>query len=189
MKNIERVDFSDVLKRFDREHPINQETNEWARDRLKNANERFGGEWYSVQLSRREVLSGIELVYHHDPGSGLVLIPEEGSTVSEAKDKFLKIRLDYSKKNSDCYEKIVKFGSRMFDYVFLCTAPLKGFGVTEHEKLDHTEENLVHIDGLHRLVAWAVKGRLGWFRYNVFSKKIYAFVAGDVNIVQHNQKQ
>ena len=180
MRILKKVNFSEVLQAFDKEHAVNKGTNSWARERLGNANDYFGGEWYYIRLSRKEILSGVELIWHHDPSSGLKLIPETGLTVAKAKDKFLEIRQSYSRDNSDCYTKIIDFGDSAFNPIFLCTKPLKGFGIAEHEKLLHIEGNLVHIDGLHRLVAWAVAGKINWFRYS-FSKKINAFVAGHVS--------
>jgi hypothetical protein len=47
----------------------------------------------------------------------------------------------------------------------------------EYEMLKHQNGSLVHLDGLHRLIAWATAGKFGRFRY-YFGKKLDVFIAG-----------
>lgn len=174
---LKKLIFSEVLAIFDNEHPIGEGTNNWARKMLNNANNKFCGEWYSTQLSRREVLN-ILLVWHRD--GELELISEQGMAVWEVVRRWKEIEDEYKKKNSGCYKKIMKFSRDQFSTVFLAVKPIKGCGSTEHEKLKYQDGSLVHLDGLHRLIAWAIAGKFNLFKYYFGKKKLDAFVAGPV---------
>jgi uncharacterized protein DUF6309 len=179
MNNIRAVAFNEVLSAFDKEHPMAQGSNEWARTRLVEANQKFKGEWRKVSLSRRD-LNNILLVWHHDPKEGLELIPEHGATLAEVAARWKNIRHTYQSTNTECFKKILAFGESPFSTVFLSAAPLKGFNVPEYEKLQYREGCLVHLDGLHRLIGWAIAVRFNWFRYFFSKDKVEAFVAGSL---------
>lgn len=179
MKVLQKISFPEVLKAFDQEHSVKEGTNDWARKRLEDANKKFGGEWYRIKLSRREALN-ILLVWHHDTREGLMLISEGGSTVRDVANYWKEIKDDYRKKNKSCYEKIMRFSKDAFSSVFLSVKPITGYGVAEYEKLKYRNGTLVHLDGLHRLIGWAIAGRFKWFRYYFSKKKVGAFVAGPV---------
>lgn len=178
MKIIDKANFLTVLSVFDREHPTSEGTNSWARKMLENANHEFNGEWHQVQLSRKDIL-GILLVGHHDPMDGLVLIPEQGMSVRMVAKHWKDIKSIYQVKNKDCYAKITKFSEQPFSAIFLSVRPIKGYDVPEYENLEYKNNALVHLDGLHRLVAWAIAGRFNRFRY-FLGRKLNAFIAGPI---------
>lgn len=177
MKNIKKVSFPEVLEIFDSEHSVNEGSNDWARKKLQEANEKFKGIWWKAELSRREILN-ILLVWHLD--GDLELIPPTGLTVLETKRRFKEIRDEYRAKSKNCYEKIIKFGQDPFSPIFLSTEPLRGYGSAEYERLRYRNNHLVHLDGLHSLIAWAVVGRLNRFKYYFSPQKVNAFIAGPV---------
>lgn len=178
MKKISKVEFSTVLSIFDQEHLIGDGTNSWARKMLENANNKFGGEWHQVQLSRKEILE-ILLVGHHDPIGGLVLIPKQGMSVRMVARRWEEIKNIYKVENKDCYAKITKFSKKPFSNIFLSVEPIKGYSVSEYENLEYKKNTLVHLDGLHRLIAWAIAGRFNRFRY-FLGGKLNAFVSGPI---------
>jgi hypothetical protein len=179
MKIIRKVEISEVLSSFDKEHQASDGTNSWARTMIENANHKFNGEWHLAELSRREVLR-VLLVWHCDPEDGLELIPKEGMSVEEVTEHLRKIEDEYRKRNSDCYEKIKKFSKNNFSTLFLSIEPIKGYGVQQYDDLQYRKGSLVHLDGLHRLIAWALAGRLGFLDYLFSKEKINAFIAGPI---------
>lgn len=65
-----------------------------------------------------------------------------------------------------------------FSPVFLSVEPMKGYGIPEYEKLEYRKDTLVHLDGLHRLIAWAIARRLGLLKYFFSRGKVASFIAG-----------
>lgn len=178
MKILKKVDFSEVLKDFDKEHPRDRGSNDWAWQRLHDANQKFNGIWHKVRLSRKDVLN-ILLVWHKD--KDLELIPQTGLSVLEAGERFQTIKDEYREQNKDCYDKIMRFSQDVFSLVFLSAEPIKGFGVPEYEYLQYKSKYLVHLDGLHRLIAWEIAGRFGLLKYYLTREKLEAYVAGIVS--------
>lgn len=177
----ENVSFDEVQKIFNKEHHTSS-THNWTAERLKNANSVYHGKWSLVELSSREVRSKISLMYHHHRGDneygvGIELIPQHGATVTQATKNLLNSIGEYKKENKGCLETIKHHKNSSFDPIFLCREPLKGFEITEHEQMKAPLDNLIHIDGLHRLIAWSIDGRFN-FPKKLSRKHVTAYLAG-----------
>lgn len=180
MKIIQKADLSEVLKSFDQSHVVTDGTNEWAREMLVCADEKFHGQWYKVRLDKKDVLNTL-LVYHQDPeveGVGIPLIPRQGATVRQVIARWPKVKNEYKEKNNACFEKIIRFGKAEFSPIFLSTKPLTEYDQQVYEKLEYHDEALVHLDGTHRLIAWTLAGRFNPIKYYFSKKKLEVFVAG-----------
>lgn len=172
---MKRVSFEEVMAVFHKEHDKDRGSNEWALGVLSDANQQFGGNWIFKKLKRKEALS-IVLPWHgHWEGqNNIILIPKEGMTLGTAIKRYNSIK-NYKSENPKCWDTIeYLMNKKDSSSVFLSTAPIKGYKV--FEDLKECEGHLIHMDGLHRLIAWGVSGRLGFWRY-FFGKKIKAYIA------------
>jgi len=180
MRVIKRVEFTDVLNVFDQEHPTDDKstetnTNSWARQNLSNANNKFQGKWVYVRLSRKDVLD-IMLPWHASEGGAIELVPETevGLTVDGAA---MKVRLtdNYKSKSPKCWRKIQYFIDKGYSPVFLSVGIPSN--ADEYRNMPEPEGRFIHLDGLHRLIAWAVGGSFKPVSY-LFSRKLTAYIAG-----------
>lgn len=181
MKIIERVKFIDVLKVFDQEHStddksIEGNTNSWARQNLHNANSKFQGKWAFAKLSRKDILS-IMLPWHASEGGTIELVPadEVGLTVGEAAKK-VALASDYKSESLKCWERIQYFSGKNYSPVFLSVGTPSSI-TPEYKNMPEPEGRFMHLDGLHRLIAWTIEGRFSLARY-LFSKRLTAYIAG-----------
>jgi|SRR6266850_6348866 len=158
MKLIGPKFYPDLLKIFDEENKVkdgryanNPEKDSWPRQVFNIAHLQFG-EWNEYELSHAELL-GIRLHWNKDFG-----IPEEGITVFNAIQ--LKSVLDWiaEGKAKDLPDD---------SHIWLASSPLTS-GPTEHQLLKGYDGHLVVLDGIHRIVAWAMVGK----------EPVLAFIAG-----------
>ena len=174
VKILKKTDLAEVLAHFDREHPADEGTNGWARERAEQADKKLRGAWWHAELSGDEALD-IQLVGHRH--GGIELIPPHGMTVREAAKRFKEIQKDYMAASRECHDRLVRFGHDAFTPVLLSVEPPTGFGVIEYERLRLRNGSLVHLDGLHRLIAWAMAGRFEPERYSGSTPRLQAFIA------------
>ncbi|WP_181957470.1 DUF6309 family protein [Streptomyces paludis] len=152
------VTFDEVLTAFRRDHPVARDhaanTNQDAENMLSLADRLFGG-WSKARLSRAE-LRAVILPWHLSEGGARELVPRTGLTVGEAADLLRAHAAELSAANPLCTEKIARFRAAPFTSVYFSRGP-----VTHDDYADlRTGEGLVHLDGLHRLLAWELSGRL-----------------------------
>jgi hypothetical protein len=172
----DNVDFSKVYYEFFREHigshgfaPANRE--------IKSANKELK-KWQLVELDLEEICEKILLVNHRHPSSGMELIPAAGMTIPIALENFRNLlTMEYSVNNKDCYDRIVAKSKTEFTTIFLSGKPIST--IPEHQKLLYKPGNLIHLDGLHRLVGWAYAGKFS-DAYTTNAKKLIAFIAGNL---------
>lgn len=132
-------------------------TSPWSWRVLLQADQAARGQWYRVELEQWECLHRIVLPRHCH--GQLQLVPPEGSTASEAAAFLLRHEAEYRRWNPDCYLKISQVGPRDPAPILLMNR-----GVAEvvkrqercYEGLVCKPGRVVHLDGLHRLVAWAI---------------------------------
>jgi hypothetical protein len=171
------VTFSEALDFFDQEHPVRTDnTNEHARDLLIQADKKFGSEWALVTLDTEHILK-IMLPHHISEGGKVGLIPRSGMTVLAAAKKIQDMSLDaYRSANPVCWGKIDYWNGRQLTPVFLSVNPV------EHDDyagfIDY-HGHLIHMDGLHRLIAWSFSqsGRAERARVGQ-GEQLSAYVAG-----------
>lgn len=151
---IRTVNFKEVLEFFDEKHANHLcDTNEFSRTLLTKANGRFNDSWALVGLSRDQVLD-IILPHHISEGGSVHLVPTTGSTVRAAVKKIEHTSPDaYQSASPNCWKKISYWMTADFSPVFLSTVPVDS---VDYEGLIDYNGHLVHLDGLHRLIAWAL---------------------------------
>ena len=149
MKPLGSRTYPELLKIFDEENKVKDQRypdkpnkDSWPRDRFEEANLQLG-EWGEYELSHAELLN-VRLHWNQEFG-----IPESGMTVVDAVQ--LKAVKDWIAEGK---AKDLPADS----HIWLAVSPLKG-GPTEHNSLRGHEGRLVVLDGIHRIVAWASKGK------------------------------
>src|SRR5260370_13161102 len=144
------IAFEEIKATFAHDNVQTPERNAWPLGALEVANRQFG-KWKRVVLSPGEV-RGVMLPRHDH---GVNLVPALGLTVSEA----IK-RLDSIDHSSECYRRIQQFFSRTTPAVFLSADPISDPRYSDYAGLLHREyRGLMHLDGLHRLMAWGQENR------------------------------
>ncbi|MFE1170303.1 DUF6309 family protein [Nocardiopsis sp. NPDC058789] len=170
MKLIGTVPFSRVLEVYRADHPVDRphesNTNQDGEDVLHMADDLLGV-WHRVLLSRDEVL-GVVLPWHLSEGGGRELVPRSGRTVGEAADLVRSGGAEMAEANPVCSRKLDLFREAPLTPVYLSTVPVPH---SDYADL-RVRTGLIHLDGLHRTVAWAVSGRLSP------DEETEAFVAG-----------
>jgi hypothetical protein len=166
------VTFDEVLTAFRLDHPVAREhgnnTNQDAENVLFLADKLFS-RWSKARLSRAE-FRAVMLPWHLSEGGGFELVPRTGRTVGQAADLLRSRAAELAAANPVCTGKMTHFRDSPFTSVYLSTS-----AVTHDHYADlPTGEGLVHLDGLHRLLAWELSGRLA------LTEGLTVFVAGDL---------
>ncbi|KIF75396.1 hypothetical protein QR77_18815 [Streptomyces sp. 150FB] len=167
------VTFDEVLTAFRQDHPVAREhgnnTNQDAENVLFLADKLFTT-WSKARLSRAD-FRDVMLPWHLSEGGGFELVPRTGRTVGQAADLVRSRTAELATANPVCMAKITQFGDSPFSSVYLSTSP-----VTHDHYADlPTGEGLVHLDGLHRLLAWELSGRLS------LTEELSVYIAGDLS--------
>ena len=149
-KSFEKI--SEIFSQENRfkDENVCKEGDTWARDRFKEANAHFLGEWYECCLSLAEILE-IKLPWH----KYTYQTPENGLTVADA----LQI--------PSVQKWIEEAPSYPDSYILLSAGPFKTDAIEYRLMKDH-EGLLIMLDGQHRLVAWAKAEK----------QRFLAFIAG-----------
>lgn len=131
----------------------------WTRKMLAAADEQFASRWRVDVIDGAAALD-IRLPSHAgEPcqGDQLTLVGPAGATVREAAATLAKVAGAYAKNNASCMRRIEFAAAAPLSRVVLCTAPLNW---EEYARVSPVADARYCVDGLHRLVAWAWKGRL-----------------------------
>jgi hypothetical protein len=131
----------------------------WTRKLLAVADGQFQSQW------REDVIDGaaaleIRLPAHSgEPchGDQVTLVGHSGASVRDAAATLERVAAAYARNNVSCMGRIEFAAAAPLSRVVLCTAPLNW---EEYANVAPVEGALYCIDGFHRLVAWAWKGRL-----------------------------
>ncbi|MGV9269196.1 DUF6309 family protein [Kitasatospora sp. NPDC003701] len=159
MRILDRLDFDSVLRLYRRDHPVDREhednSNSDGDAHLLTAEGMFGS-WGRVLLDRTEVLDTV-LPWHLGEGGELELVPTAGMTVGEAAARLRRIGAGYARLNPSCGRKLSRQAEAPFSPVFLSIPAIDS---TDYQGL-RQPDGLTHLDGLHRMIAWELYGRLG----------------------------
>jgi hypothetical protein len=169
----DNLSFARVYFSFLKEHSGSQGFSS-ANWEIKSANQELK-KWQLIELDLKEIYEDILLVHHHHSMDGLELIPPLGNRVMNALDNFKKMAPEYSIHNKDCYNQILSKSNMEFNAVFLSRKPVTT--IPEHQKLIAKSGDLIHLDGLHRLIGWSYAGKFSEM-YKSNKQKVTAFVAG-----------
>ncbi|MFD8009531.1 DUF6309 family protein [Streptomyces sp. NPDC058955] len=171
MQIIGPTGFDEVATRFRQDHPVTRDheanTNQDADSALTLADETFGS-WSTVRLSRADIRS-VLLPWHLSEGGGRELVPPTGLTVGQAADLLRAHETEFAAANPVCTGKLTRFRTAPITSIYLTTRPVPH----EHYAGLPQGTGLVHLDGLHRLLAWELAGRLSP------REDLLAYLAGD----------
>ncbi|MFE2847904.1 DUF6309 family protein [Streptomyces scopuliridis] len=173
MRVIAAAPFASVLDTFARAHPLDRaheaNTNDEAEEHIRNA-ELSLGSWRRVLLDRDDLLR-VVLPWHLGEGGERELIPKSGLTVADAVARLEAAGGAYARTNPVCARKLDRLAAAPFTPLFLSTRAVPGI---DYEGLV-VREGLIHLDGLHRALAWERAGRL------TAGTRIEAFLAYEEN--------
>ncbi len=131
----------------------------WTRKLLAAADSQFGSRWHAHTIDGAAALE-IRLPPHSgEPCKGdlLTLVGINGATVREAAATLDKVAGAYARHNASCMSRIELATEAPLSQVVVCAAPLNW---EEYAAVAPADGALYCVDGFHRLVAWAWKGRL-----------------------------
>ena len=131
----------------------------WTRKLLAAADAQFNSQWASASIDAADALD-IRLPPHAgEPCKGdlLTLVGSTGATVREAAAMLEKVAGAYARHNTSCMSRIEFASEAPISQVVLCRAPLDW---EEYADVASAPGALYCVDGFHRLVGWAWKGRL-----------------------------
>jgi Family of unknown function (DUF6309) len=171
VKWIRKATFIEVLRHFEQHHPIGDDnTNSHARMCLEKATKRVQGKWAYVSLGAEDARN-IVLPHHLSEGGHLPLIPPTGMTVRAAANRIRRISASvYAVENPVCWKKLDYWRGRHESALFLSTVAVDH---ADYHRVKVPRDGLVHLDGLHRLLAWEL-----WRRFGSSRHPVYAYVAG-----------
>jgi hypothetical protein len=171
MEIVEPVPFAEVRHIYLRDHPAERthqaNTNRDGEENLWRA-ERLIGSWWRVRLSRADVLD-VVLPWHLSEGGAYELVPRSGLTVGQVVERMRSDWTHVAEVNPVCTAKLELLEHSPLTAVYLSTHP-----VAHPDYADlRVEEGLIHLDGLHRVIAWELAHRLP------HEERLDAFLAGD----------
>ncbi|TQF08036.1 hypothetical protein E6W39_00310 [Kitasatospora acidiphila] len=172
MRILAPVAFDRVRLAYLRDHPAERahpgNSNRDGVENLWRAEQSLGC-WHAVLLSRAEVL-GVVLPWHTGEGGGYELVPRSGLTVAQTAAKLRARPTAIAAANPVCTAKLAFLADSPLTPVYLSTRAVPHCdyaSVRPHGAL-------VHVDGLHRMLAWELAGRLPEH------ERVEAFIAGDL---------
>jgi hypothetical protein len=150
MRVLKEATFEEVLSCHDRKN-LGSASFVYTADQLRTADKEVGGRWTLATLSREDTLNIMLPTHRHPAENPDELIPKPGLTVSVAAGRVREL----TRETGLCWENIHFHKALDFSQ--------------NHVFLKFENGGLKHLDGLHRLLAWAV-----------FDKKeeVLAYVAG-----------
>ncbi|MFE0423141.1 DUF6309 family protein [Streptomyces sp. NPDC058953] len=158
MRVLAPVPFERVLTTFVRDNPYVPDeaynTNDDAEENLCHAQLSLG-RWYHVLLDHSDVLE-IVLPWHMGEYGAIELIPPEGASVGVVAARIRELGAEYAAGNPVCAAKLDHHAEGPMGPLYLSTRAIPG---ADYERLV-VREGLVHLDGLHRVLAWVGAGRL-----------------------------
>lgn len=152
------VPFDEVLACFREEHAVDRvhefNTNGKTDRTLCALDARTRG-WWRAHLSADEVLDVI-LPWHESEGGQFKLVPPTGLSVAQAVERLRPAAARFAEDSPLCWAKLQRVRDLPLSTMFLATRPPL---TVDYERLA-TREGQIHLDGLHRMVSWALHGRL-----------------------------
>lgn len=131
----------------------------WTAAFLDQADRQFGGTWREVTLTGDEAAAIVLPAHAGEPCHGDRLsLSGPGQTVAEAAQGIRQLGDAYASANATCWARIDRATRAPFSTLVLTAAPLD---LDEYRGVEAAAGRLYHLDGLHRLIGWAIAGRLG----------------------------
>jgi hypothetical protein len=168
----ERVSGDEVLRALAAGRDITKDSGPWTTRFLSTATAQFQGRWQSEMLAGA-ALEQIWLPPHAgEPcrGDRIALVPHGGANVATTAAHLRESTAAYARANPCCWSRIEAAMHEPLSPIILTTRPLDEDEYRSVRK--DRGDRLYHLDGLHRLVAWALADRL------TPEVRVRAFVAG-----------
>lgn len=145
-----------IVNEMSPEEKKRAQSNRWALDLLEKVNNNFFG-WINIRLDIDKAKKIILLPYHtHGKGERpeIALIPKEGMLLGELADK-LRYESEverFRRRLPECFRSVTFFNRQSnFGMLYLCAGIPDPEDIT-YKHLRYRPGNLIHIDGLHRLM-------------------------------------
>jgi hypothetical protein len=130
----------------------------WTSGFLDQADRQFGGAWREVTLTGPEAAAIVLPAHAGEPCHGdRLTLSAPSHTVAVAADALRRLGETYAAANATCWSRIDRASREPFSTLILTTAPLD---IAEYRGVEARPGQLYHLDGLHRLIGWAMAGRL-----------------------------
>lgn len=152
--NIKSVNFTTVLKKFYKEHDLKKGTNKWAVKAITGANKKFG-HWIEAELPKKTLLK-ILLPYHVH--GKIELISKKGASLEETFDNLKKLGGNYEKQCIECIKTIKYFANKKIGHIYLSYGKISN--LKDYAEMNCNKNDLVHLDGLHRLLSILYSGKI-----------------------------
>lgn len=150
MRRIRQLDFPSLLEAFEQENAEKDQRvkaelghiDQWLRERFKEANDNFNGEWYEYEFDQAD-LTRVRLHFNCD-----FAIPREGMMLRDAEAHFL---------NSDWFRAGKAERLPINTHLWLASRYYNNGGPEYKDMIDH-DGCFILLDGIHRSLAWAHSG-------------------------------
>jgi hypothetical protein len=157
MPDARPVPFAEVEAALRASQDVTRGPGRWTIEMIREAERAAGGAWWALRVPGRALLDVALPRHAGEPcqGDRMELVPAGGATVEEAA-RALGLRLEaYRRANRSCAGRIDGARREPFSRILLSRQPL-----ARDEYAGMPAAPCYHVDGLHRLIAWAAEGRL-----------------------------
>jgi hypothetical protein len=174
MRPLARITRQHVLETLAAGRDLRSGSAPWTLRFIDLADAQCAGVWHEVELDGLDAL-GVVLPRHAgEPcrGDRLTLVADAGTVVRDAAETLRRLAAGYARENPSCWGRITEASTSAFSPLILTTTPLD---TDEHRRLERRAGALYHLDGFHRLLGWAIAGRL------TADARLRAHVAGPID--------
>lgn len=155
----DRISLPDVTAHLLAERGHDGESWPWTVRFLEMADRQFGAAWTRTVLPGPTARAVVIPPHAGEPcrGDRLELVGGVGTSVESAAGWLRTIQDQYAAANPTCWQRIQQAAQAPFSTIVVTTEPL---GSVEHGGMTPAIGRLYHLDGLHRLLGWALANRL-----------------------------
>jgi hypothetical protein len=171
MRSRPTIGRSDVLAVLAAGRDLHSGSAPWTLKFIDLADAESGGAWHQRELDATELLRIVLPPHAGEPckGDRLTLVEHGGETVARVAARLQSMAAGYARDNPSCWGRINTAAAAPFSAIILTMRPLD---TDEHRHLPIREGALYHLDGFHRLLGWAMAGRL------TDGARVHAYIAG-----------
>lgn len=164
--------FAQVSVYFLKTNSLQKGTNQFAYNNLLAANKKSYGVWEEVELTHKEILSIIIPQHWHLVVSRYIGIP--GNNLECLLQMFKSLDV-VKQRYPSCYKSVAYWYKKPFSMIYLCKHP------PDHDEdyrlIKKYKGQLIHLDGLHRLIGWGLAKKFDKKSYEQ-GEKLKALIAG-----------
>jgi hypothetical protein len=129
----------------------------WTLKHLQTADAMFAGRWRMVDVPADALRQAVLGAHAGEPcrGDSMELVPAGGASVAATASRLRAARVDYEGHNPSCWGRMQQAAGEPFSLIVLAMRPMIELGHGAG-----AAGRFFVVDGLHRLVAWELAGRL-----------------------------